>query len=122
MLIGTTNYGYRATPEGSVIETPTRWTTVGVSLAGTVTTYDYGVKEEYIPITFIGLTTAQKNVMKAYLMNTIKPYGTVSITPDSGDDLGIGASGATNVKFVSFEAVYLASNLYQVNLQFVYYS
>jgi hypothetical protein len=122
MTIGGTDYGYRATPTGQVLEQPRRWTSAGISLAGDVIAYDYGVNEQGVPITFVGLTTSQKDTMKSYLMNTIKPYGTCSVTPDSGDDLGIGATGATNLIFVSFEAVYMAVNLWQINIVFNYYN
>lgn len=118
MLIGAIDVGYRVATKEDMSDNPNRWHSAGVSMAGDVTAYDFGVTEQDIPITFIGLSQSLKDSLKSYLMTTIKPYNTVSITPDSGDDLGIGASGATNVTFVSFSASWIAYNIWQVNLLF----
>ncbi len=122
MTIGSIDCGYRVATKEDMVDNPNRWYSAGVSMAGVTTAFDFGVKEQDIPITFIGLSNTVKDNLKSYLMDTIKPYNTVSVAPDSGDDLGIGASGATNVTFMSFRAEWISYNLWTVYIIFKKYT
>jgi hypothetical protein len=85
---------------------PKRYFTAGISAAGDVTVYDFGKKSQDIVLEWNIMSGTTKDSLKSYLMDTIKPFGTVSVTPDTNDDLQCGASGATNLTFIDFQAQY----------------
>ena len=121
MIINGTDYGYRLLD--NVVEEPQRWQAIGISQAGDVSVLNFARKEQDVPITFPILTTSQKNALKAYLMDTVRPWGQVTITPDASDDLGIGASGPVTLYFMTFKAIPVGStNQWQVDLTFKYYT
>ena len=121
MTIGGTDYGTRS-PAQSVVDEPRRWTAMGVSLARSVQTLDFGGTEQDVPVFFQLMTEANKNTLKSYLMSTVKPYGVVAITPDSGDDLGIGASGSVSLIFMNFKAQWVYGTSWDVSLLFRRYT
>ena len=116
MQIGSIQLGRRSNQ--NVIEEPQRWYTAGVSQAAVVTMLDFGHSQQDINIDFETLSLATKDSLKSYLINTVGQYGSVSVTPDPGDDLGVGASGAISLTFVSFMATRRAFNIWQVNCLF----
>lgn len=122
MLIGAIDCGTR-TAENIVIS-PVQWFSTGISLAGDVVTTHFNTKEQDITITWIGMQDSVKTSLETYLNDTIKAYGTVSVTPDANDDLGIGASGATNLTYIgnSFTATWIAYKLWNVTIQLRKYS
>jgi hypothetical protein len=87
---------------------PKRWTIAGVSAAGIITQQDFGHTEQDIELNFRLKNETLKNQIKDYLLNVVKPYGSVVIVPTVGDQLETGATTATNFTFVSFEATYVA--------------
>jgi hypothetical protein len=113
MTIGGIDCGARQSP---AVDNPTRWLSAGISMAGDVTVTDFNKKVQDIPIHFEQMTQTVKDNLKAALMDTAKPFGAVSVTPDVGDDLGIGASGATTLIFISYQATYLVGVLWNVDI------
>jgi hypothetical protein len=95
-----------------------RWSSIGISASGQVTALDFGVKEADIVVTFDGMSTSLKNSIKSYLMDTIKAGNTVSVVPDAGDDLGVGATGATNMSFISMSSTLEAYNAWTMTITF----
>jgi hypothetical protein len=79
---------------------------------------DYGAKIQDIPIAFALMAATTKDSLKAALMDTVKPGGVASVTPDSGDDMGIGASGATNLIFLEMRSEWVYSDKWKVELLF----
>lgn len=108
MLIGAIDCGYRSAT--NVQDTQRRWSSIGISASGEVAALDFGVREADVVLTFDGMPSSVKNTLKAYLMDTIRAGNEVSITPDAGDDLEVGAVGATNFVFISFSATLQAYN------------
>lgn len=121
MKIGGTEYGYRSTRDG-IVDAPSRWHSVGISLAGDVTATDFGTKVCEVPVLFQMLTESEKNTLKGYLMDTIKPGNYVTVNPDTGDDLQIGASATASLVFTTFQAMYICPDRWDVNIGFVHYS
>ena len=106
MYIGTINVGTRSKPAK---DSPKRWTTAAVSAAGIVTQQDYAKTEQDVELNFRLKTETLKNNVKNYLMESVRPYGKVIITPDSGDALETGATSPTEFIFLDFEADYVAN-------------
>ena len=120
MTISGVSCGTRTVP---ALDRPTRATVYGVSAAGSVTGQDFGRKIQDVPIVIRLMVQATKDSLKAQLMDTIKPGNLASVTPDSGDDLGIGAAGAVNLTFISFRAFYEAPpDRWRVEMMFRKYS
>ena len=119
--IGSIDCGFRVA-EG-IQANPLRWQSVGVSQAATITVQDFGHSEQDVNITVL-VSESVKNSLQTYCMSTIKPWGTISVTPDAGDDLQVGgtAGAAVSLIFISFQAVYIAYGQYQVNLVFRKYT
>jgi len=97
--------------------TPSRVTTVGYSMDGTVQQYDFAIVNQPIEISLPFVSDADRILLQAALETTSKPGGTVSVTPDSGDDLGIGASGATSLYYVpnSFRASVVKAGYWRID-------
>ena len=119
MTIAGVSCGPRTKP---AVDEPTRATVYGVSAAGSVTSQDFGRKFQDIPITFALMTATTKDSLKSALMDTIKPGNLASVTPDSGDDLGIGAAGAVDLTFIGYKASYVTGVRWKVELMFRKYS
>jgi hypothetical protein len=105
MTIGGVSCGERTTV---ALDQPRRWISAGISKSGAVSVTDFGKTVQEVPIVFRLMSESTKNSLKTALMTSTGVWGTVSITPDSGDDLQVGASGATNFIFLSFLAEYEA--------------
>ena len=119
MTIGGVSCGARNTP---AVDTPTKWVSAGISMNADVTRTDFGKKAQDIPVHFSLMTQTTKDSLKTALMDTAGPYGTVSVTPDTNDDLGIGASGAVNLIFLTFSAQYVAGDRWAVDVLFRKYT
>jgi hypothetical protein len=85
-------------------------------MAGTVVTQSAGHTEKTVVIHWSAMAMATKNTLRDHLENTVKYGGTVSVTPDSGDDLEVGASGATNFTYMGFRATYVKGGYYAVDV------
>lgn len=120
MIIGSVTLERRSN-EG-IVEEPQRWYSAGLSEAADVSRLDFGHKQQDVTIVFATLTEALKNSLKSYLMDTAGQFGTVSVTPDTGDDLGIGATEAVYLTFISFQAKRVAYNIWHVTCNFRYYT
>ena len=122
MYVGSTDYGQRAAID--VTHAPVRWFSTGISQAGDITTISFGRKEHDIKINWVGMSETLKTSLETYLNDTILPWGVVSVTPDTGDDLEIGASGAVNLNYVgnSFSAKWRAYALWDVSVTFRLYT
>ena len=120
MTINAVDYGPRNGPQ--ILDLPRRWTSFGVSQAAVVTVVDHAHTEQDIPVKFSVMSATNKDTLKTYLMTTIKPGGAVSVTPDTGDDLGIGASGAVSLTFISFDATWIYGTNWEVNILFRKYA
>ncbi len=105
-----------------VLDQPQRVVSGGVSIGGAVSSTDFGLKIQDVPIHFLNMPETTKNSLKAALMDTVKTWGTASVTPDAGDDLQIGASGATNLTFISFNARWLFGDRWEINILFRHYA
>ena len=112
MTIGGINCGPRTT----AADTPVRWLSVGISMNADITVSDFNKKAQDIPVRLEMITQTVKDNLKTVLIDTVKPYGIVSVTPDSGDDLGIGASGATNLFFISYQGTYVRGVYWNVDV------
>jgi hypothetical protein len=91
-------------------------------MAGTVQQYDFNLTNQLIPVTLAYVSDATRVLLQAALEETSKPGGIVSVTPDSGDDLGVGAGGATNFFYVpnSFRATMLKPGYWEIDLTLRY--
>jgi hypothetical protein len=91
---------------------------VGYSMAGQVQQYDFSLTNQFVPITLAYVSDANRILLQAALETTSKPGGIVSVTPDSGDDLGVGAAGATNFFYVpqSFKATMIKPGYWEIEL------
>lgn len=119
MTIGGVNVGARQPPAPI---TPLRAGNYGISAAGDVQAYDSGRNIQEVVLTFRRLSTSTMNSLKAALESTAKPGGTVAVTPDSGDDLGVGASGSTNFTYTrgGFRADYASAGYWEVTVRLLY--
>ena len=119
MTIGGVSVGSRKRP---VTVNPNRVVAVGYSMAGSVQQYDFSIVNQIVDITLAYVSDANRILLQAALEDTSLPGGTVSVTPDSGDDLGVGASGATDFFYVprSFRAVMLKPGYWEISLQLRY--
>lgn len=118
MLIGSINVGYRQKP---YTDNPTRLALYAETVSGGIVRRDRNIKYQDIPISLAFLTDATKDMLKEYLMDTVRPYGTAQIQGDDG--LGIGHDpGAGPVSLVwfqdNFPAEWIAHNKWNVNLIF----
>jgi hypothetical protein len=93
MTVAGVTTGARQTP---FVDEPRRITRWGRSMAGTISKYDAAINAQYVTLVWWRMPTATKNSLKTALEVTYKPGGTVAVAPDTGDDLGVGASGSTN--------------------------
>jgi hypothetical protein len=77
---------------------------------------------QIVPLTLAFVSTAGRMNLQSVLESTTKPGGIVSVTPDSGDDLGVGAVGATNFFYVpnSFVATMLKPGYWEISLTLRY--
>lgn len=110
MTIGGVDVGYRKRP---VTDEPGRVTSYGISMAGVSQQYDFALNNQRVEIVLPYLSTATKNSLKIALESTAKPGGTVSVTPDAWDDLGVSASGATDFIYVSFRAAVVRAGYWE---------
>jgi hypothetical protein len=119
MLIEGVDYGPRKKP---VTVNPSRIVSVGYSMAGSVQQYDFGLTNQLIPITLAWVSDTDRRNLQALLESTVKPGGVVTFTPDSGDDFGVGASGATDFFYVpnSFRATMLKPGYWEIDITLRY--
>jgi hypothetical protein len=91
-------------------------------MAGSVQQYDFAKTNQLVEITLPFVTDANRIALQAALEETSKPGGVVSVTPDAGDDLGVGAPGATNFFYVpnSFRAVVVKAGYWAITLTLRY--
>ena len=88
------------------VDEPRRVVSVGRSAAGVVVKFDHAVNVQRVTLVWWRMSTSTKNSLKTALEVTYKPGGTIAVVPDSGDDLGVGASGSTNFTYRSMVAEY----------------
>ena len=119
MTIEGVDFGPRKRP---VTVNPSRVVSVGYSMSGGVQQYDFSITNQLIPITLAWVSDTNRRNLQILLESTIKPGGVVSVAPDSGDDLGVGASGATDFYYVpnSFHATMLKPGYWEIDLTLRY--
>ena len=88
------------------VDEPRRVVSVGRSAAGVVVKFDHAVNVQRVALVWWRMSTSTKNSLKSALEVTTKPGGSVAVVPDSGDDLGVGASGSTNFVYRGMRAEY----------------
>jgi hypothetical protein len=93
MTVGGVTTGKRQPP---FVDAPRRVTRWGISSAGVAVKYDSAMNVQDVLLVWLRMVTATKDSLKTALEVTAKPGGTVAVVPDSGDDLGVGATGSTN--------------------------
>lgn len=89
MNIGGVDCGSRQTPAELA---PRPWTTIGVSYSGVATAYTFSKVEYDAVYNFKAKSAAIRNGLHALTIGS-----TVTVAPDSGDDLDAGASGNTSM-------------------------
>jgi hypothetical protein len=120
MYIGAIDCGVRTAADVSI--QPKRWVSAGVSMGGDVTVADFARTEVDVPVMFKAVTGATMRALKTYLMDTIKPFGQVNVTPDSSaDDLGIGAAGQVALTFIGFSTIWNSADRWDVSILLRYY-
>ncbi|MEW6511883.1 MAG: hypothetical protein AB1428_13105 [Bacteroidota bacterium] len=97
------------------------WVSIGISTSGAVTRTDFGKREYDVAINFNLLPTATVTSLETALQSA-KKGGVVAVVPDSGDDLGIGASGSTNLVYMDYQAQYVPVGYWNVTILFKYYA
>ena len=113
MTIAGVTCGARSSP---AFKRPRWWTSVGLAMSGLTTALDFGVTEYDITITFKVMPKSIMDSLEAAL-TAIKPGNLVTVTPDTGDDLGAGVSGASSLVFLGFQADWLGGDRYTVVIQ-----
>ena len=114
MTINGVNYGHRGA--GNVTDEQSNWFSVGIAQDASVALQDFGHSQQDIVITFNILSEANKNTLKTYLQGEVKQGGQLTVTPDSGDDLQVGASGATTFTYLRYKATRLSVNLWKFEI------
>lgn len=106
--------GYR--DASTYTDEPRPWYTAGVSMSGNASSHNFGVTENIVTCTFPYMLKATKNSLRSLLIDTVGPYGYVTVTPDAGDDLGCNITTATEMIFVSFTAEWVMYDYYKVTV------
>ena len=114
MTINSVNYGHRSA--SNVNDEQSNWFSLGVAQDASPVLQDFGHAQQDIVITFNLLTEANKNTLKAYLQGTVKQGGQLTVTPDTGDDLQVGASGATTFTYMKYRAVRQSVNMWRFEI------
>lgn len=86
MKLGSIDLGRRSSDAG-ISDLPKRWISGGISTTGTVTQLDFGKNEKDVQLFFRLVDQTTKNSLRNYLMETVKPYGGILVTPDTEDGL-----------------------------------
>ena len=97
------------------------WVSIGISTSGAVTRSDFGKREFDVPVNFNLLPTATAVSLETALQSA-KKGGVVAVVPDSGDDLGIGASGSVNLVYMDYNATYVPVGYWNVTVLFKYFA
>lgn len=122
MTIGGVSVGTRARP---ATITPSRVVSVGYSMAGTVQQYDFNKTNQLVPLNLPFVSDANRTLLQLALEETSKPGGVVSVTPDSGDNLGCsGVTGGSPSDFFyvpnSFRATIVKPGYWAIDLTLRY--
>jgi hypothetical protein len=110
MIINGHDYGYRSA--SNVDDQRQNWFALSFTQDASTVLQDFGHSQQDITITFNLLTGADKDTLKAYLQGTVKQGGQLVVTPDSGDDLQVGASGPTTFTYLTYKATRKSVNLW----------
>jgi hypothetical protein len=114
MQIESVNLGTRQPPS---IDEPSKWFSVGVSMARDVVKLDFGGTQQDIPLLWQRVTSTLKNSLETALAS--KDWQAVTVVCDSGDDLGYGATGTvTDLLYVgnSYRAQHRYGDYWEVSL------
>jgi hypothetical protein len=116
MTIGGVNVGYRNPPG---VKQQTVFVSAGIAASGAVTQNDFGLKQQDIVLHFSLMSETTLDSLRTALDTTAKPFGAVTVVPDSGDDLGAGITTSTSLIYVSpIRAQFVAPGKYAVDLMF----
>ena len=114
MLIGNVQCGNRI-GLGVADQEQSRFS-MGVSMAGDVTTDDYTLPYTDIVLTFPMLNDPTKDALKSYLFGNVKQGGTVVVTPDGSDNMQVGRNLPTAFIFQKLHFTYVSSNIWRTEL------
>lgn len=113
MTVESINLGLRQPPDD---DAPRHWFSVGKSMAGDITKLDHGVTEREKTLTWLKVSTANRDSLQAALLE--KEWELITIVLDSGDTLGYGATGTVTDQYYvggSFKSSYLSPGFYTVS-------
>ena len=114
MIINSHDYGHRSA--SNVNDEQQNWFSLGVATDTSTVLQDFGHAQQDIVITFNLMNETDKNNLKSYLQNTVKQGGQLTVTPDTGDDLQVGASGATTFTYLHYKATRKSVNIWQFEI------
>ena len=114
MTINGYNYGHRGA--ANVNDEQGNWFSVSIAQDGSTALQDFGHAQQDIVITFNQLTGSGKNRLQSYLQGTVKQGNPLSISPDTGDDLQVGATGATTFTYLRYKATRLSIDLWKFEI------
>ena len=103
--------GKRQPPQ---VVNPLYWYSVGVSMARSIVPIDFGGYECDVECYWRRVSTSTRQALETAL--STKNWQTISVDCDSGDDLGIGASGTISIKYVgnSYRFQHLHGDFWEV--------
>lgn len=84
-------------------------------MSGAIVRQDFGVREDPVICTFALMEKTTLDSLLAAL-DAVKPGGYLTVVPDSGDDLGIGATSSVELIFDDIETEYVSGDRWSVVL------
>jgi hypothetical protein len=99
---------------------PEDWTSTGVSMAGIATRQDFGITKTDVQVNLM-LTAATLSSLQAAL-GAVRRGGYATVVPDSGDDLGIGATSSVELVYMDQTANFVGGTYWAVSLLFTFYA